>query len=178
MSSVQSPHRRRPHHRVLGSRPALPGGLQGRAAGPLPVQPPHVRPFHARSPATRTARHLPYRQTSSWTPAWARARSDLAERGLGDHAPPRRQPTPGTPDPGTCSPTSARSNCPTGPRRPRSRSAGLGMPGGPGIHDVECGLGGSGGTKPSMSCSSGWTTGCTRSRSKASQSSLACHTST
>ena len=38
--------------------------------------------------------------------------------------------------------------------------------------------GGSGGMKPSISWSRGWTTGCTRPCSKASQSSLASHTST
>ena len=40
-------HHRRPDHRLLGERPALPGRVQGRLARPLPLQPAHVLPFHA-----------------------------------------------------------------------------------------------------------------------------------
>ena len=52
----RQPHHRRPDHRVMGSRPAFPRRLQRCAAGSLPIQPAHVRAFHAARPARRTAR--------------------------------------------------------------------------------------------------------------------------
>jgi tryptophan 2-monooxygenase len=51
-------HHRRSHHGLVGSRPALPGRLQGRAPRPLPIQSPHVRALLAAEPAAGRARRL------------------------------------------------------------------------------------------------------------------------
>eukprot|EP00611_Tribonema_gayanum_P032628 TRINITY_DN9850_c0_g1_i3.p1 TRINITY_DN9850_c0_g1~~TRINITY_DN9850_c0_g1_i3.p1 ORF type:complete len:570 (+),score=72.92 TRINITY_DN9850_c0_g1_i3:680-2389(+) len=54
----REPHHRRPDQRVVGGRPAFSWRVQGRAARPLPLQPPHVQPLHAGRFRGHRARHL------------------------------------------------------------------------------------------------------------------------
>ena len=61
-------HHRRPDHGELGERPELPRRLQGRAAGALPLQPPHVRAFHAGGAAAGASAGCSWPATTSAGP--------------------------------------------------------------------------------------------------------------
>ena len=64
-------HHRRPDHRLVGGGPELPRRLQGRAARPLPLQPPHVLPLHAGPSCRRSSAASSWpATTSAGRPAW------------------------------------------------------------------------------------------------------------
>ena len=114
----RQPHRRRPDHRLLGGRRALPRRVQGCPARALPIQPPDVLALHAgRLPAHQRGIFLAG-DDISWTPAWVEGAVQTALNavwGIMRHFGGR--PIRTIRVLATCSPVSGQSNCPTELRR-------------------------------------------------------------